>query len=54
LLLRLPLGSDVSLAEALIFSALSAIAYAVLVITLWPRVGAAFVDLVRRPAVQGR
>jgi peptidoglycan biosynthesis protein MviN/MurJ (putative lipid II flippase) len=54
LLLRLPLGADVSLTEALVFSALSAIAYVVLVVTLWPRVGAAFVDLVRRPAVQGR
>jgi hypothetical protein len=49
-LLRLPLGSDPSVAQALAFAALSALAYAVLVVTLWPRIGAAFVDLVRRPA----
>jgi peptidoglycan biosynthesis protein MviN/MurJ (putative lipid II flippase) len=53
-LLRVPLGSDPSLLEALAFAALSALVYAVLVVTLWPRVGAAFVDLVRRPAVPPR
>ena len=46
-LLGLPLGSDPSVAEALAFAALSALAYAVLVVTLWPRIGVAFVDLVR-------
>jgi hypothetical protein len=49
-LLRLPLGSDPSLVQALAFSALSALAYGVLVLTFWPRVGAAFVNLVRRPS----
>jgi putative peptidoglycan lipid II flippase len=49
-LLRLPLGSDPGLGEALAFGALSAIAYIVLVVMLWPQVGAAFVDLLRRPA----
>jgi peptidoglycan biosynthesis protein MviN/MurJ (putative lipid II flippase) len=49
-LLRLPLGSDIDLAVALGFAALSAIVYTALVVMLWPRVGAAFVDLVRRPA----
>lgn len=49
-LLRLPLGSDPGFLEALAFCALSALVYAALVVTIWPRVGAAFVDLVRRPA----
>jgi putative peptidoglycan lipid II flippase len=49
-LLRLPLGSDPGLGEALAFGTLSAIAYSVLVVIFWPQVGAAFVDLLRRPA----
>jgi peptidoglycan biosynthesis protein MviN/MurJ (putative lipid II flippase) len=49
-LLRLPLGSDPGVVAALAFAALSLLAYAALVVTLWPRVGAAFVDLVRRPS----
>jgi peptidoglycan biosynthesis protein MviN/MurJ (putative lipid II flippase) len=53
-LFRLPLGSDPSLEEALAFGALSVLAYVVLVVTLWPRVGTAFVDLVRRPATPPR
>ena len=53
-LLRLPLGSDPGLGEALGCAALSVLVYAALVVTLWPRVGAAFVDLVRRPAVPPR
>jgi hypothetical protein len=48
-LLRLPLGSDMGVVEALTFGIISTLVYAALVALLWPRVGAAFVDLVRRP-----
>jgi peptidoglycan biosynthesis protein MviN/MurJ (putative lipid II flippase) len=49
LLARLPLGSSPQLLPALAAAAFSAVAYGVLTVLLWPRVGRAFVDLVRRP-----
>jgi peptidoglycan biosynthesis protein MviN/MurJ (putative lipid II flippase) len=50
LLLRLPLGSDPGVGEAVAFAALSTVAYCALVLTFWRRVGAAFIDLLRRPS----
>jgi peptidoglycan biosynthesis protein MviN/MurJ (putative lipid II flippase) len=48
-LLRLPLGSDPGLGGTFVFGALSALAYAALVVMFWPQVSAGFRELLRRP-----
>jgi hypothetical protein len=52
-LIRLPLGSDPGLGATLGAAALATLAYAGLVLLLWPSVGRVFLELARRPRAEG-